>query len=149
MKLAEAIKKAKRVYICGNGGSAANASHIANDLLLCGIKAHALTDVATLTALGNDFGYEHVFAKQIRVYGEPGDLLICLSGSGKSQNIVNALDAAKDIGMASWTLTGAYHDGFPVKELSDHCTQFGSDMQDAEQRQVYQGHVAMRAIRGT
>src|SRR5688572_17465813 len=107
MKLLDDVKQAKRVYICGNGGSAANAIHMANDLILCGIRAHPLVaDVSTLTAIANDFGYEHVFSRQLRVYGEPGDLLIAMSGSGNSPNILEALKAAKEIGVKSWALIG-------------------------------------------
>ncbi len=69
MKLAKAIRKAKRVYICGNGGSAANAIHMANDLVSCGIKAHTI-DMAFLTALANDYSYDAIFARWLEVVGE-------------------------------------------------------------------------------
>lgn len=133
MKLLENIRRAKRVYLCGNGGSAANAIHIANDLVCCGIKAHALTvDIATLTAIANDYGYEHVFARQLAVYGEPGDLLIALSGSGKSPNILRALEEAKRIGMDAHLVT-------------DYLRT--RDMQQSEEDQLVLGHDLMRALR--
>lgn len=148
MELAKSIVKAKRVYICGNGGSAANAIHIANDLVACGIKAHALTgDVATLTAMANDFSYEQIFALQIRAFGEPGDMLWALSGSGKSPNILAALRAAKEKGMETWVMIGEYSKGSPADQLADHTIYFGKDMQQAEERQLYIGHSAMRAIK--
>ena len=129
MDLAKAIRKAKRVYICGNGGSAANSTHIANDLISVGIKAHSLTaDVATLTAIGNDFGYQFVFSRQLKVFGEPGDLLIALSGSGKSPNILIAVKTAKEIGMSVWTIYGS---------------ERGEEMQEAEEAQLALGHAAM------
>ena len=145
MKLADAVKRAKRVYIIGNGGSYANAIHMCNDLLSAGVRAFTI-DPATLTAFANDFSYESALSRWLQIVGEEGDLLIALTGSGKSQNIVQALEAADAIGVESWTLTGAYHDGFPVKELSDHCTQYGKDMQDAEERQIQMGHKVMRCL---
>ena len=140
MRLAKAIQKARHVFIIGNGGSYANAQHIANDLIACGIKAYTL-EPATLTASANDFGYETVFAKWIQAVGEPGDLLIALSGSGKSQNIVNAIQAAKDKGVATWAIMGDFgaREGFCFA-LADHSTTWGRTMQDAEERQIYLGH---------
>lgn len=100
MDLLESVRRAKRVYIIGNGGSAANAMHIANDLVSCGIRAYALTaDIATFSAIANDYGYENVFVRQLEVYGDYGDLLIALSGSGKSPNILKAIKKAEEIGM--------------------------------------------------
>ncbi len=148
MTLVEAIKKARRVYIIGNGGSAANASHIANDLVLsCGIKAHALTaDAAILTAIGNDMGYEYVFARQLEVYGEPGDLLIALSGSGNSPNIIKALLAASKIGMDTYSIVGDFGRS-AAPALSVSCISTGTSMQDAENLQLHIGHGAMVALR--
>lgn len=128
----DAVKKAKRVYIVGNGGSYANAVHICNDLLICGVKAYTL-DPASLTASANDFGYETVFERWIRTVGEKGDLLIALSGSGKSPNILNAIKAAEEIGMDVWK-----EFGYPK----------GLDMQAAEELQINLGHGVMKALRG-
>lgn len=130
--LADAVRKAKRVYICGNGGSAANAIHIANDLIAKGVKAYALTaDVATLTAIANDHGYENVFYRQIFVLGQPGDLLIALSGSGKSPNVLLAIDLAKKIGMKVSTLFG---------------NERGEDMQTAENMQLVIAHETCKLL---
>lgn len=128
--LAAAVKAARRVYICGNGGSAANAIHMANDLLACGIRAHALTaDVATLTAIANDFSFDEIFSRQLSVYGEPGDLLLAMSGSGKSRNILLAIETASKIGMNVIRI-------------------FGSDMelgmQELEEEQLFIAHEVMR-----
>lgn len=131
MELADRIRAARRVYICGNGGSYANAVHIANDLASVGIRAHVL-DPATLTATANDHGYEYVFSKWIMLHGEPQDLLIALSGSGKSQNILNAVEAARLLGMAVHCEYGAAQ---------------GLDMQASEERQLWLGHELMRALR--
>lgn len=147
MTLSQSIKRARRVYLAGNGGSAANAIHIANDLIGCGIRAHALTaDVATITAIANDHGYEHVFSRQIRVFAEPGDLLICLSGSGNSPNIIEALEAAKAIGVETWAITGEFTEGM-ASEIADHAIVVGSDMQAAEGEQVRIGHQVMMELK--
>lgn len=143
MKLAEEIKKAKRVYIIGNGGSYANAVHICNDLLNVGIKAYTL-DPATLTATANDFSYSEVFSKWITTVGEPGDLLVALSGSGKSPNIINAIEAAKLKGMTTYSVFGAFnlHEGMNVLTA-------GKDMQRAEEYQVMIGHEVMKWLKST
>ena len=129
--LLDKIKRASRVYIVGNGGSYANALHIANDLLACGIKAYT-HDPATLTASANDYGYEQVFARWVRIVGQPGDLLIALSGSGTSPNIIRALEAATDCGMDTHLVT--------------HYLE-GRDMQESEEDQIALGHNIMRALR--
>ena len=149
IQFSKAIQRAKRVYICGNGGSAANAIHIANDLIACGIRAHALTgDVATLTAIANDFSYEQIFARQIRALGETGDVLIVLSGSGKSPNILEALRAAKVIGMETWAVVGEFNGKHcPAALLADNTMYFGADMQTAEERQLHVGHKVMKWLK--
>lgn len=146
MMLADYIRRARRVYLIGNGGSYANAVHIANDLISCGVKAFA-PDPATLTALANDNGFESTFALWLQVVGEAGDLVIALSGSGRSPNIVQALKTAKALGMATVALTGAYEIDPPVAELADACIRQGLSMQDAEDWQLTEGHNAMRALR--
>lgn len=133
MRLVDAVKKANRVYVIGNGGSYANAAHICNDLLLCGVRAFSL-DAASLTASANDFGYETVFARWIKTVGERGDLLIALSGSGRSQNILNAIQIAEEIGMDVWR-----EFGYPK----------GLDMQSAEELQINIGHEVMKELRGS
>ena len=139
--------KAKRVFLCGNGGSAANAIHIANDLIACGVKAQALAaDMATVTAIANDFGYQSVFANQVRVFAEPGDLVIVLSGSGNSVNVLGALAAAKDVGAQSWAIVGAYQET-QAEKMADHTIKWGKDMQDAEEKQLYLGHKVMRWLK--
>ena len=125
------IRKANRVYLIGNGGSWANSVHIANDLLACGIKAYTL-DPATLTASANDYGYETVFSRWISTVGEPGDLLIALSGSGKSPNILAGIRAAEFCGMTVYRIFG---------------NERGENMQEAEEAQIILGHDVMRQLR--
>lgn len=130
------------VYLIGNGGSAANAVHIANDLIGCGIKAHALTaDVATLTAIANDYGYDRVFSYQVMRLGEPKDLLIAFSGSGKSPNILLALQAATQRGMITWAVFGNYN--AHAEGVADILTLAGDTMQEAEEHQLVWGHEIM------
>ena len=131
MSLSERISKAKRVYVVGNGGSYANSSHIVNDLLSVGIKAFCL-DPATLTAFANDYGYEYIYSKWLQIVGEEGDLLIALSGSGKSPNILKACSVAENIGMTVWREFGADQ---------------GLDMQSAEEKQIALGHLIMKGRR--
>ena len=131
MELAERVRRAGKVLIIGNGGSYANAQHIANDLLAFGIPAFTL-EAASLTASANDFGYAKVFARWINTVGKRGDLLIALSGSGKSVNIVLACAAADHLGMDVHREFGAAQ---------------GLDMQQAEEAQLRLGHDLMRALR--
>lgn len=125
-ELAAAIARARRVYIIGNGGSYANAAHIANDLICAGVKAYTL-DPATLTAIANDFGYENVFERWLQTVAEPEDLLIALSGSGTSPNIVKAMEFAGRIGMSAKLITWRLQ---------------GINMQESEERQIVIGHEA-------
>ena len=150
MKLAKAIKKAKRVFICGNGGSAANALHIANDLVACGVRAQALTgDIATLTAIANDDSYVSIFSRQLEVLGCADDLLVALSGSGRSPNILSALQKAKDIGMDTWAVLGDFNEEMPAEKIAKHTLRWGRDMQEAEEKQIYLGHRVMRWLKAS
>lgn len=145
----------KQVFICGNGGSAANAIHLANDLLygigacgpkpiIAGIRVEALaSNSAIMTCLANDTGYENIFSKQLEVKGNEKDLLIVLSGSGNSPNIVSALKTAKDLGMHSYAIV-AFSGGY-CKDLADRTIHFKvNDMQIAEDTQLIVGHICMQ-----
>jgi D-sedoheptulose 7-phosphate isomerase len=131
ISLTEACRRARRVYIVGNGGSYANAMHMQNDLINAGIRAHTL-DPATLTATANDHGYEYIYSRWLMLFGEPGDLLIAMSGSGKSPNILNAIGTARIIGMEVFRIFG---------------NERNEDMQTAEEAQVKMGHEVMREMR--
>lgn len=107
-------KEGKRLFVCGNGGSAADSEHIVGEWL-CRYKkergplpAIALaSDSATITAIGNDYGFEHVFSRQIEALGMKEDLLLAITTSGASKNILNAISQAKKNGMRVIVLTGA------------------------------------------
>jgi D-sedoheptulose 7-phosphate isomerase len=128
--LVEAVKKVhaadKFIYVCGNGGSAATASHIINDLVKAPaeasgcrpLRAVGLADcVSLMTALANDIEYKQMFSKQLEALGREGDLLIAISGSGNSPNIVEAINVAKAKGMVVAGLTG--FQGGKMKDLCD------------------------------
>jgi D-sedoheptulose 7-phosphate isomerase len=111
--LAAATLRGGRLLIFGNGGSAAGAQHLATEFTVrlvrdrAPLPALALTaDTATLTAIGNDYGFERLFARQIEAHGRPGDLAIGFSTSGRSPNVVAGLRAARALGLGAAALTG-------------------------------------------
>lgn len=152
----EDARDAKRqVFLCGNGGSAANAQHIANDLVYgakqnsgIGLRAHALSaNQSVITCLANDTGYANIFSGQLEVLAGSGDLLIVLSGSGNSANIITALETAKRLGLKSWAILG--YSGGRALQLADDAVHFCiDDMQIAEDCQLVVGHMLMRYLCG-
>lgn len=141
----------RQVFLCGNGGSAANAIHLANDLLYGvdksdgrGLRVTALpANASVLTCLANDVSYADIFARQLRVLAQPGDILITFSGSGNSPNIVNALSEARALGVTSFAILG--FSGGRAREIADHPIHFHvHDMQIAEDLQMMVGHMAMQ-----
>jgi D-sedoheptulose 7-phosphate isomerase len=109
------VKSGNKIYLAGNGGSAADAQHIAAEFVSRfyfdrpGLGAVALTtDTSVITAIGNDYGFEFIFSRQIEALGSEGDLFIGYTTSGKSKNILNAMMAAKEKKMACVALTGEY-----------------------------------------
>ena len=112
-------KKGKKLIIAGNGGSAAMASHVSVDFTkAAGIKAINFNEADLLTCFSNDYGYERVFEKAIEFYGDKGDLVILISSSGCSKNVVNAARRAKELRMAVITFTGFKNDN-PLRQLGD------------------------------
>lgn len=109
----------RRVFFVGNGGSAGICSHMATDYSKNGgIRASALNDGSTLTCLGNDYGYEHVFGKQLEWHAVGGDVVVAISSSGRSINILNAVKIGRDRGCKIFTLSGFAADN-PMRELGD------------------------------
>ncbi len=145
----------KNIYICGNGGSAANAIHIANDLhygagacgsspTIKGLKVEALTsNSAILTCLGNDIGYQNIFSHQLNNKAKEGDILIALSGRGNSQNILNVLEIAKKIKVYSYAILG-FNGGKSLKIADCPIHFLIDDMQMAEDTQLIVGHLCMQ-----
>jgi D-sedoheptulose 7-phosphate isomerase len=112
-EMATAIGAGRKILLCGNGGSAADAQHIAGELLSRFEKDRApwpaialTTDSSVLTAIGNDYGYDQVFERQVRGLGMKGDVLIAISTSGRSPNVIRALDAARECGLVTVGFTG-------------------------------------------
>jgi D-sedoheptulose 7-phosphate isomerase len=125
LALYEALAKGQKVLICGNGGSAADAQHFAAELAgrfekeRQGLPGIALTtDTSALTAIGNDYGFERIFARQVEALGRRGDVLVAISTSGNSPNVVSATESARAAGMKVIGLTGG--DGGMMKQLCDH-----------------------------
>lgn len=129
--LAEAMAthaRGNKVIFVGNGGSAGISSHMAIDWSKNGgIRAQAFNDGAALTCLGNDYGYEHVFAKQIEFHGRPGDLLVAISSSGQSPNILAAVKAARSLDCTVLTLSGFAPDN-PLRRSGDMNLYLGSSV---------------------
>lgn len=122
----ESLKKGNKILICGNGGSAADAQHIAAEFVgrfeteRKALPAIALTtDTSALTALANDYNFEKVFSRQIEALGKKGDLLIAISTSGNSQNVISAVMTARNIGCKILGMTG--EKGKKLASLSDDC----------------------------
>ncbi len=120
----ETLRAGNKILLCGNGGSAADAQHIAAELTgrykteRRGLPGIALTtDTSALTAIGNDYGYDRVFDRQVEALANKGDLLIGISTSGNSKNVINALKVAREMGCKTLGLTG--RDGGAMNELCD------------------------------
>jgi D-sedoheptulose 7-phosphate isomerase len=124
--LLSARESGATIFFIGNGGSASTASHFANDLAfgtheyVKPFKAISITDnVSVLTALGNDYGYGEIFVRQLKVYAEKGDVVVGISASGNSKNLINAFNYAKSSGIKTMALTA--FDGGQMKVIADNC----------------------------
>lgn len=113
LELTRLLERDGRLLACGNGGSAADAQHLTAELVgryrddRRPFSAIALcAETSSLTAIGNDYGYDEVFARQVRAHGRPGDILVAISTSGTSANVVAAARAARRSGLTVWALTG-------------------------------------------
>jgi D-sedoheptulose 7-phosphate isomerase len=154
--LRDCWREGRQVFLCGNGGSAANALHIANDLFYGiarswggpGLRIHALpANVSVLTCLANDEGYDNIFSQQLANLAHAGDVLIVLSGSGNSPNILAALKQARAMGLTSYAVLG--YCGGAAKGLADSVLHFAvDDMQVSEDLQVIVGHMIMQWLAG-
>ena len=155
-KLYEAYREGSRVFICGNGGSAATASHFSQDLAKSTIKDHtvqkrlrvsSLTDsVPFISALGNDWGYDTIFREQLVTNAEEGDVLIAISGSGNSPNVVSAVQWAAENGLFTAGFSG--FNGGKLKgmvDLSVHSPVL--DMEIAENTHMVVVHLVVSGLR--
>lgn len=124
-RLLTALRAGGKVLLCGNGGSAADAQHVAAELVgrfahvRRGLPAIALTtDSSALTSIGNDFGFDHVFARQVEALARKGDVLIGISTSGNSRNVIEAVKMARKLGVTTIGLLGG--SGGALKDLVDY-----------------------------
>lgn len=149
----DAWNEGKTIYLCGNGGSAGNAIHLANDFTYgagvsrgVGLRIDALpANAAVLTCLANDIGYDQIYSEQLRVKANPGDVLVVFSGSGNSPNVVKALEQGNSMGMKTFAILG--YSGGKCKELAQVPIHIPiDDMQIAEDIQLIIGHVLMQRL---
>jgi D-sedoheptulose 7-phosphate isomerase len=138
----EALRNGRRIFWCGNGGSAAEAQHMAAELSgrflreRPGLNSEALSvNTSTLTCVGNDYGYDYVFSRQVEAFVQPGDVLIGMTTSGTSKNIVLAMQKAKQRGAVTVAFTG--NGGGTIVEHSDHAL-IGPDGYAAIVQEVHQ-----------
>jgi D-sedoheptulose 7-phosphate isomerase len=141
------LKQGGKILLAGNGGSAADAQHIAGELVSRfafdrpGLSAIALTtDTSILTAIGNDYGYEKLFSRQLQALGKPGDIFIGYSTSGKSANILRAFEFARESGIVTVGLTGNHSN--PMSKLCDYLLPIPSKSTP----KIQEGHLAVGHI---
>jgi len=145
--IVETYRNGGKVLLAGNGGSAADAQHIAAELVSRftfdrpALPAMALTtDTSILTAISNDYGYDSLFSRQLEASAKPGDVFIAISTSGNSPNIVRALKTANDIGVAAVGLTGAT--GGEMADLCRYCVNIPS----TDTPRIQEGHITIGHI---
>ncbi len=148
-----AWKMNKNIFLCGNGGSAGNAIHIANDFLYgagiknnSGLKVEALSaNPAVITCLANDIGFENIFSEQLKVKASENDVLIILSGSGNSPNVVKALETGNKMKMSTFAVLG--YDGGKCLSIAKNTIHFKiDDMQVSEDLQLIVMHMIMQKL---
>jgi D-sedoheptulose 7-phosphate isomerase len=152
--IAEAYRQGGKLLLCGNGGSAADAQHYATELVARlyqrerpALAAIALTtDTSALTAIANDYGFEKVFARQVEALGRPGDVLLGISTSGNSANVLAAFEAARSRGMRCVAMTGAHG---RMQELADVTLAVPSaNTMRIQEIHLALGHILCRLIEG-
>jgi D-sedoheptulose 7-phosphate isomerase len=142
-----ALRNGNKILLAGNGGSAADAQHLAAELVgrfsfdRPGLAAIALTtDSSALTGIGNDYGFERLFSRQVEAVGRPGDVFFGISTSGRSPNVLNALRVCRDRSIVTVGLTGER--GGEMPPLCDHCFR----MPSTETPKIQEGHIVVGHI---
>lgn len=148
-----AVEAGRTVFTCGNGGSASTASHYVTDWAKMRLvnknlpfRAICLSDnIGLLTAYANDLSFEHIFDQNLLNFAQNGDVLVLVSGSGNSKNVINAARKAKELGITTIAVVG--FDGGVLKSVCDHSVHFEvDDMQLAEDLHLSFGHIVMKSI---
>jgi D-sedoheptulose 7-phosphate isomerase len=150
--LADCLANKGTIFWCGNGGSASDSQHIAAELVgrfrrdRPALKSVALTtDTSILTSVGNDYGFDQIFSRQLEALGSSGDVLVGISTSGNSKNILNAFKTASNLGIRSIALTG--NDGGRAKEISDYSITIDSDSTARiQEAHILIGHILCELI---
>ena len=154
VEVKKALAKGNKVMFCGNGGSAADSQHLAAEFVgrfqkeRKGLPALALTvDTSILTAVGNDYGYDKVFVRQVEALARPGDVLVGISTSGNSGNVVAAVELAKELGVYCVGMTAA--GGGKLKALCDECIAVPSQVTArAQEMHILIGHILCELVDG-
>lgn len=150
--IADAFKTDKKLLVCGNGGSAADAQHIAAEFVnrfvieRPPLPALALsTDTSIITSIGNDYSFDQIFSKQVKAIGKEGDVLLAISTSGDSKNVVMALKAARDMGIKTIGLTG--RGGGKMAKMVDILLNVDSDVTARTQEvHITAGHIICELV---
>ncbi len=142
-----ALQNGNKLLFMGNGGSAADCQHLAAEVVSRfafdrpGLPAIALTtDTSVLTAIGNDYGYEHLFSRQVQALGRPGDVIFGISTSGRSPNVIRALEQSQSLGLITVGMTG--NKRARMTEVVDHCIEIPSDSTP----KIQEGHIVLGHI---
>lgn len=154
LELQLALARGNKIMFCGNGGSAADSQHLAAEFVgrfqkeRAGLPAIALTvDTSILTAVGNDYGYDKVFVRQVQALARPGDVLVGISTSGNSANVVEAVELAKSMGVYCVGMTAA--GGGKMKELCDECIAVSAQVTArAQEMHILIGHILCELVDG-
>jgi D-sedoheptulose 7-phosphate isomerase len=150
--MSDSLRKGGTIFFFGNGGSAADAQHLAAELAgrylreRPGLPGLALTtNTSCLTAIGNDYGYDLVFARQLEALGAPGDVAVGISTSGNSPNVVRGLEVARAKGMIAVGMTGA--DGGKLKSMADYCVRIESHQTARiQEAHILVGHILCEIV---
>ncbi|WP_434993923.1 D-sedoheptulose-7-phosphate isomerase [Arthrobacter sp. Ld5] len=151
VEMADRLMAGRRLLAAGNGGSAAEAQHLTAELVgrfdgerepFSAISLHA--ESSAVTAIANDYGFDHLYARQVSAHGRPGDILVLLSTSGRSPNLLHAVDAARSAGITTWALTGAGPN--PLTERVDDYVAVDARSANAQEGHLIALHAMCRAF---
>ena len=154
--MVKCFRQGNKILLCGNGGSAADAQHVAGEFVNrfrydhAALPAIALsTDTSILTAIGNDSSFEHVFSRQVEALGKPGDILVGISTSGNSPDVLRALEAGRRLGLTTIGFTGEKGSAI-MEDKCDHClAAASSDTPRIQECHIFMWHVICQDVEAT